>query len=104
MKLDKNFVSGGISLLDKLFKLEKGNAWPADYASLDTEIRKEFGEFKTNVELYCVRLDAAGKRFRTLSTYGHFYVWFQSFIFPLLIASLALLVLYRQGNILPPSI
>ena len=98
MKLDRSFVNGGISLLRKLFELEKGNAWPVDYESLDPEIRQEFKDFNANVELYCERLYAAGKRFKMLSIYGHFYVWFQSFVFPLLIGSSALFILYCQGN------
>lgn len=102
--LDASFLRGGIRLLEKLFKLEKGSDWPEDIAVLDPEIKREFSDFKTNVELYIVRLDAAGQRFRTLSRVARFHIWIQAFTIPVLFALVALFLLARQGNFAPPPL
>lgn len=103
IKLDKSFVKGGVGLLNKLFELEKGQSWPENYETLESDIKKEFTDFKTNAELYCVRLEGAGKRFGLLSKYGHFYVWFQSFALPILISIWALSVLFCSGSFVLPN-
>ncbi len=103
MKLDKTFINGGVELLTKLYALENGKEWPVDYNSLQSDIKEKFTEFKTNSELYCVRLEAAGNRFRMLAKIGHFYVWFQSFLFPITMAVSALIALYCKGLFILPS-
>ncbi|MBW4542286.1 MAG: hypothetical protein KME43_24585 [Myxacorys chilensis ATA2-1-KO14] len=103
MKLDKKFVGGGVRLLSRLCELEKNQNFPTKTEDIDSDILREFTDFKTNVELYCVRLDAAGKRFNLLSIYGYYYVWFQSFIFPMLLSASALYILFRNGSFMFPD-
>ncbi|TCD48397.1 hypothetical protein [Chlorobium sp. N1] len=91
MKTDKGFVNGGAKLIKKLYALEKGQEWPENFDGIDSELKSDFREFKANVELYSVRLDAAGTKFSALSIYGHIYVWFQSFALPI---GLSLIALY----------
>jgi hypothetical protein len=101
MKLDKNFISGGIQLLLDLHEQQRAGMPPVE--KLPEEMKRRFEEFKTNVELYAVRLDAAGQKFATLSAFGHFYVWVQHFIFPVGLALFAVGLLLRYGSFLPPA-
>jgi hypothetical protein len=103
MKLDKSFIRGAVPLLVKLHALEKGKVWPIDYPALDEDVRKEFMDFKTNAQLYCLRLEHAGTRFRTLSVFGHYYVWFQSFVLPVALCVLAAYLVITLGTFSPPS-
>jgi len=102
MKLDKNFIRGGIPLLLRLYHLEKNKKWPIDFSKLDEETRKDYQDFKTNVELYYVRLEHAGTRFSVLSSFGHYYVWIQSFLFPLGLSLVAVYLLIKYGTFTPP--
>lgn len=102
MKLDKSFIRGGIDLLVGLHQAEQ-NKGKSEVGNLGDDARKQFEDFKTNVELYAMRLESAGKRFSALSWYGHFYVWFQSFLFPTLFAMLAIYLLVKYGTFSPPS-
>ncbi len=104
MKLDKRFISGGIQLLLRLYHLEKNKEWPTDFNRLDEETREEYTSFKTNVELYCTRLENAGTKFSVLSCFGHYYVWIQSFLFPIGLSLVALYLLMKYGSFtLPPN-
>lgn len=90
MKTDKDFISDGPKLIKKLFALEKNQNWPESFDSLDDDLRKEFEQFKKNIDLYSARLEAAGAKFASLSIYGHTYVWFQAFALPVLLSVIAL--------------
>ncbi len=103
MKLDGSFISGGTRLLLKLFTLEKNGNWPESFNELPEDLRNEYQDFKTNSELYIVRLDAAGNRFRGLSRFASFYIWFQAFLLPLGFAAVAIYLLLSCGSFLPPS-
>ncbi|MUK78950.1 hypothetical protein GNP84_18890 [Aliivibrio fischeri] len=103
MTLDKEFLDGGSKLLLKLYELEKSNSFPTNYADVDEAIKKEYRDYKLNVELYCVRLEGAGQRFNQLSKFGHFYVWFQSFLLPVTLGIIAIIMLFLKGSFqLPP--
>jgi len=99
MKTDKSFVNGGAKLIKKLYALEKGQDWPESFEGLDTDLKKEFQDFKTNIELYNVRLEAAGTKFSALSIYGHIYVWFQSFALPIGLSLLALHFIFCADSV-----
>ena len=58
---------------------------------------------KANVELYASRLGNTGTKFRCLSLFGHFYVWVQYFVFPLILSLLALYLLIKYGQFSPPT-
>jgi hypothetical protein len=66
MKLDKRFIRGSIPLLLRLHELEKNRQWPAVFSELDENSKKDYNDFKTNVELYCIRLEHAGTSFLPL--------------------------------------
>ncbi len=102
MKLDKHFISGGVDLLKTLSELEKKSEFPETFDKLDAGTRKKYDDFKTNVELYGVRLESAGTKFSSLSAFGHFYVWIQCFAFPVILAVFAIYLLIRYGQFLPP--
>jgi hypothetical protein len=103
IKLDKGFISGGTKLLLDLFRLEKSGSWPADFSELSEDMKREYNNFKTNVELYVARLSAAGQQFSTLSAFSRFYIWFQAFLLPMAFAGGALYMLYAYGNISLPT-
>lgn len=103
MKTDKSFLRGGTELLKKLYCLEKKEKWPSDFSELDEATKKEFQDFKVNVENYINRFEHAGTRFRALSLFGHFYVWIHSFLIPLGIGILAIFLLVRFGIFNPPT-
>lgn len=103
MKVDREFIRGGIPLLLKLHALEQKKEWPDSFDSASDEVRQKYVDFRTNVELYCVRLENAGTRFSLLSLYAHFYVWFQSFLLPVGVSLLAAYLLVKYGTFIPPA-
>ncbi len=102
MKIDKDFCRGGVPLLLKLYHLEKDKEWPTEFSKLDEKAREDYKDFKTNVQLYCTRLEHAGTRFSALSYFGHYYVWVQSFLFPLGLSLFAIYLLVKYGSFNPP--
>lgn len=103
MKLDKTFLSGAVPLILRLYDYERKAAWPNTYDEIPKEVQQELIDFKTNVELYTVRLEHAGSRFSTLSMFGRYYVWFQSFLFPMTLCAVALYLLFLYGTFTPPA-
>lgn len=103
VKLDKEFIRGAAPLMLKLHELEQNRAWPTSFQLLSEEDRRNFADFKTNVELYTLRLEDAGSRFSMLSKFGHYYVWFQSYLFPMALCVGALYLLYEYGTFAPPA-
>jgi hypothetical protein len=103
MKLDKTFIRGGIDLLLKVHALEKGQQWPSDFSTADEKTKSEFLDFKTNVELYALRLEHAGTKFSLISAFGHYYVWVQSFLIPICCAGAAIYLLLKYGELKPPA-
>lgn len=103
MKLDASFIKGGTKLLVKLFELEHKNEWPDSLEKLPREVKKDYEDFKTNVELYMTRLSAAGNNFNNLSRLARFYIWFQAFLLPVGFSVLALGLLLFSGGFSPIS-
>lgn len=103
MKLDSGFIRGGIPLLQRLHQMQKDRAWPETFQGLPDALRKEYEDFKTNIELYTARLAAAGKKFSLLSAFGHYYVWVHSFVIPLALNGAAIYLLIKYGTFTPPA-
>ena len=103
MKLDGQFLSGGFDLLRRMAELEKLEEPPRSSKSLSEEDKKKYDAFRNNIELYIVRLEAAGNNFSKLSWFARFYIFFQSYALPLMFALAAAVVLVRAGSILPVS-
>jgi hypothetical protein len=102
MKLDKSFIRGALPLMLRLHELEKNGEFPATKAGVSDQDRREFNDFKTNAELYALRLEHAGTRFSTLTWFGRYYVWIQSYVFPILWCTFAVYLLLRYGTFTPP--
>ena len=103
MKIDRDFLSGGVPLLLKLHELEAAGRMPASSAEMDEATKNELTAFKTNVELYAVRLEHAGRKFSALSWFAHYYVWFQNFLFPIGLSAIALYLLVKYGHVALPA-
>lgn len=93
IKLGGGFLGGGQRLLIQLFELEHKDSWPENFDDLDEQLRRDYEEYKTNIELFIARLEAAGSNLKSLSRFARFYIWFQSFLFPLAFAIAAGLLL-----------
>jgi len=104
MKLDKEFLRGAVPLLERLNTLETTGTWPASGAAIDDETKKALKDFKANAELYCLRLEYAGTRFKLLSLFGHYYVWVHSFAFPIALSVAAIYLLVRHGTYVLPTL
>jgi hypothetical protein len=102
MKLDKDFIRGVTPLLVRLHEMEKQGSWPVDYSKISDKDKEDLADFKTNANLYTLRLDCAGTRFSALSWFGQYYVWFQSYAFPMLLSLFAIYLLVRYGSFSPP--
>ena len=70
---------------------------------MDEDTRKKYDDLGTNVELYAWRLQSAGTKFRCLSGFAHYYVWIQSFLFPVGLSLLALYLLVKYGQFAPST-
>lgn len=103
MKLDKTFISGGIDALKAFNELDMRQLGDEGLRNLPEDQRRLYDEFKLNAELYGVRLDCAGNKFKTVSTFGHFYVWVQGFILPVGAAVLAVYLLVKYGSFAAPA-
>lgn len=104
MKLDRSFLRGAIPLLERVHALEATNMWPVDSNTLDQATKDALKDFKTNAELYCARLEAAGTRFSSLSAFGHYYVWVHSFAIPLAASLGAIYFLVTYGSFTMPQL
>jgi len=102
MKLDHTFIRGSVPLMRRLYLLEQGKGWPTKYDELSDDIKAGYADFKSNVELYTVRLEHAGTKFSALTWFGRYYVWLQSFVFPMLLCAFALYLLWKYGSVAPP--
>jgi hypothetical protein len=103
LKLDGQYLSGGFDLLLRMAELEKSEEPPNSSRSLSVEDKKKYDAFRQNIELYIIRLEAAGNNFRILSWFARFYIFFQSYALPLMLALSSAVVLIRTGSILPAS-
>lgn len=103
MKLDGRFLSGGFDLLLRMAELAESEEPPRSSKSLSEEDKKKYDEFLNNIELYIVRLEAAGNNFSKLSWFARFYIFFQSYALPLMLALAAAVILVRTGSIFPVS-
>jgi hypothetical protein len=102
MKLDKTFINWWVSLLKKLHELEIKETWPNWYENLDEDTKNKHTDFKTNIELFILRLEHAWTKFNTLSFYARYYVFVQSFLIPILINILAIYLIIYYWNLLSP--
>jgi hypothetical protein len=98
MKIDKDFYNGGKSLLFALHDLKEKGKFPLKEEEIPTQVQKDYQDFKTNVDLFIKRLEAAGNNFKNVSNWGRFYVWGHAFIFPLIVATAAIVLLIINGN------
>jgi hypothetical protein len=98
MKLDGEFISGGVELLKKLYAMQNAEKFPTTAGGFDTKTLEEAKNLETNLELWGVRLDYAGRKFKTLSAFGHYYVWIQNFAFPLCLAAFSIYLLLKFGE------
>ena len=102
MKLDKSFINGGIEALKAFNEIHQQGIRPDDFAKLSPDKQRLYEDFRTNAELYAVRLDYAGRKFKAISAFGHFYVWVQGFILPMGATSLAIYLLFKYGTFSAP--
>jgi hypothetical protein len=102
MKLDKIFISGGIEALKAFHELQRAGLSQDVLKNLADDKKRLYEDFKTNVELYAVRLDHAGKKFKAVSVFGHFYVWIQGFVLPIGVATVAIYLLVKYGTFAAP--
>lgn len=103
VKLDKSFISGGIQALKVFNELDRSILGAEGMRNLPDDKKKQYDDFKLNAELYALRLDYAGKKFRAVSAFGHFYVWIQGFAFPISVAILAVYLLLKYGTFAAPT-
>lgn len=103
MKLDKSFISGGIEALKAFNELDVSTLGAEGLSKLPDDKKKLYDEFKLNAELYALRLDYAGKKFKAVSAFGHFYVWVQGFALPIGAAIIAVYLLLKYGTFAAPS-
>ena len=103
LKLDKTFINGAVPLMLRLHQLEKEEAWPPNFLELNDDAKREYNDFKTNVELYTGRLEYAGTKFSVLTWFGRYYIWIHSFAFPLLLCVIATYLLMKYGVFTPPN-
>lgn len=103
LRLDKSFINGAVPLILRLYQLEKGSAWPPNFSELGDDVKREYNDFKENVQLYTARLEHAGTKFSVLTWFSHYYVWIQSLVFPLLLCIIAVYLLMKYGVFTPPD-
>ncbi len=102
MKLDKTFISGGIAALQAYHELQEAGMSEEVFAALPPDKKNLYEEFKLNAKLYGERLGVAGQKFRAISAFGHFYVWFQGFVLPIGAALVAFYLLMKYGAFIAP--
>ena len=103
MKLDKTFINGGVDTLKAFAELDREGLTDEAFRKLPEDKRKLYDDFKQNAELYGIRLDYAGKKFATVSAFGHFYIWVQGFIIPTGMTVIAVYLLFKYGVLHGPS-
>ena len=103
MKLDKTFINGGIEALKVFHDIHQAGLSPSEYDNLPEKEKKLYVDFKTNAELYAVKLDYAGKKFTAISAFGHFYIWIQGFAIPVILALVAVYLLIKYGSFSGPQ-
>lgn len=102
MKLDKSFIRGALPLMLRLHELDNNGEFPSAKAEVSEQDRQALNDFKTNAELYALRLEHAGTRFSLLTWFGRYYVWIQSYAFPIFWCAFAVYLLLRYGTFAPP--
>ncbi len=102
LKLDKDFIRWWLWLLEKIYTLDKESKLPNEYKNLDDETKRQYEDFKTNIELYIARLEYVWNNFKHLSIYVKFYVFWQSFLIPLAINIFAIMCILFYWRIILP--
>lgn len=103
MKLDKSFISEGIAALKAFNELEISRLGEEGLRNLSDDKKRLYEEFKLNADLWALRLDHAGKKFKAISAFGHFYVWVQGFALPIGVATVAVYLLIKYGTFAEPT-
>jgi hypothetical protein len=103
MKLDRSFISGGIEALKAFNELSLRSLSAEQIRNLPADKAKQYDDFKQNAELYALRLDHAGKKFKAISVFGHFYVWVQGLVLPISAAVIAAYLLLKYGTFAAPA-
>lgn len=98
MTIDKDFYSGGKRLLMELHDLKTKGQFPSKDDEISKQVQEDYLDFKTNVELFIMRLEAAGNNFRSVTRWGLYYVWGHAFIIPLAVSVAALITLLIKGS------
>ncbi|MCX2696412.1 hypothetical protein [Ochrobactrum chromiisoli] len=99
LKINSDFIWGGIKALKEFNNFYMKSS---DFQSLDEDNKRLHRDFVTNVELYSVRLEHAGKKFTAISLFGFFYVWIQGFIIPVIMSVAAIYMMVKYGAFTPP--
>lgn len=97
MKLDKEFIGGALPLMIRLHELDQDGTFPTTNKAISDEDRRKLNAFRNNVELYTMRLEYAGTRFSALTWFSRYYVWIQSYVFPICLCVFAVYLLLRYG-------
>ena len=97
MKLDKEFIRGALPLMIRLHELDQDGTFPTTNKAISDEDRRKLNAFRNNVELYTMRLEYAGTRFSALTWFSRYYVWIQSYVFPICLCVFAVYLLLRYG-------
>lgn len=103
VKLDKSFISEGIGALKAFNELEVSRLGEEGLRNLPDEKKRLYEDFKLNADLWAMRLDYAGKKFKAVSAFGHFYVWVQGFVLPVAASIVAVYLLLKYGTFAAPT-
>ena len=98
MTIDKSFYSGGKRLLLELHDLKNKGQFPSKEEELSKQVQEDYQDFKTNVEKFILRLEAAGNNFQSVTNWGRYYIWGHAFIIPLVVSIVALITLLVKGS------
>lgn len=100
MEMDGTFYSGGVELLLELYRKKEGLV--SEGGDSDKE-KTAFNEFKMNVELWCVKLEAHQRDFSVVSFFAKLYIFVLWGLLPVLFFMSATLLLIFQGNLSLPN-
>lgn len=102
-KLDKHFIGEGVKALQAFAELDRASLTAERFNQLPQDKKDLYDSFHLNVELYGVRLQHAGTKFKLISAFGHFYIWVQGFILPTVLAATGLYLLVKYGTVTGPA-
>jgi len=98
MTLDGTFYSSGLKLLMRLHELDSEVQNVASIDELPADVRKDFTDLKTNLELWTVRLEEHQRDFTTVSRMGKFYIFVLWGAIPAIFTFTAIVTLICTGD------